>query len=76
MSELRRQRSVAGSVASDSDGNRDSSAANATSPSSRASGAPRQKWIPWPKATCPPASAAHGYAAVHADLSTQNLALT
>ena len=52
MSELRRQRSVAGSAARDSDGKRDSSAPNATSPSSRASGAPMQKWIPWPKATC------------------------
>jgi len=39
---LWRQRSDDGSTASDSDGNRDSRAPNATSPSSRARGAPRQ----------------------------------
>src|ERR1700722_14153526 len=54
--ELSRQRNVAGSAASDREGNLDNSAPNAISASRHAGGAPRQKWMPWPKATCPPAS--------------------
>ena len=48
------QRNPSGATASARSGNRANSRSKATRPSNRASGAPRQKWMPWPRARFPP----------------------